>query len=251
MRLASMLLLAILLSCFSIQARAGTGCGSNWLGNDAVGYDPDFSVSAHQQGYLVQPSSDLAAPSKTASSKLNASSKLETASSKPRIAPDERGATIPQSSGPNMSMPDPSPKPLVKPNTTTNNQTNNVSASQVQAQPEIKLIEVSGKWSVKFNDSTNRSLDLILFTNQERVMGSGTLGEDGTKIPLTASGTVNAKELTLTAKTVIGDYVNQIDRQFDLDLLMVNSTLSGTYLLKSAGKFLGKGNATMAKSGVS
>jgi hypothetical protein len=237
MRIVSMLLLAILLSCFSIQAHAD-GCGSNWLGNDAVGYDPDFSVSAHQQGSLVQPFSDLNAP-------------LKTASSKPRIAPDERGPAIPQSSGPNMSMPDPSPKPLVGPNTTANNQTSNANSSLIQVQPEVKLIDVSGKWSVKFNDSTDRSLDLILFTNQDRIMGSGTLVENGTKIPLTASGSVSAKELTLTAKTVLGPYVNQIDRQFDLDLLMANSALSGTYLLKSAGKFLGKGNATMAKSGVS
>jgi len=52
MRFASIVLLWILLSCLSIQAKAGSGCGSNWLGNDAVAYDPDFSVSAHEQGVL-------------------------------------------------------------------------------------------------------------------------------------------------------------------------------------------------------
>jgi hypothetical protein len=232
MRLASLLFLAILLSCLSIQARAA-GCGSNWLGNDAVGYDPDFSVSAHQQGSLVQPSSDLNTP-------------IKTTSSKPRVAPDERGQVIPQSSV-NMSMPDPSPKPLIKPNTTAINQTSNSSSTLTQAQPVVKLIDVSGKWFVKFNESINRSLELILFASQDRVMGSGTLVEDGAKIPLTASGSVSANELLLTAKTVIGDYVNQIDRQFELDLFMSQGTLSGTFLLKSAGKFLAKGNATMAK----
>jgi hypothetical protein len=234
MKIVSMLLLMIFIIYFPIQAYSQCQGGVNPLYDEAVMPDQDFYVSSMQQKANSQ-------------SAVN----MDVSATKPRIPPDERPIVASGSSGPNMSMPDSSPKPLVKPNTTANNQTSNASASLAQAQPEIMLIEVSDKWSVKFNDSTNRSLDLILFTNQERVMGSGTLVEDGTKIPLTASGSVSAKELTLTAKTVIGDYVNQIDRQFDLDLLMVNSTLSGTYLLKSAGKFLGKGNATMAKSGVS
>jgi len=78
-------------------------------------------------------------------------------------------------------------------------------------------------------------------------MGSGTLEEDGTEIPLTASGSVSANELILTAKTVIGPYVNKIDRQFDLEMHVLNDTLSGRYLMKSAGKFLSQGNASMTK----
>ena len=234
MRFASIVLLGILLSCLSIQAKAGSGCGSNWLGNDAVGYDPDFSVSAHEQGYLVHPSSDLSTPIKTSSS------------SKPRVAPDERGRSIPQSSA-NMSMPDPSPKPLIKPNDTASNQTSNSSSTLAQTQDVLKLIDVNGKWLVEFNESMNRSLNLNLFTNQDRVMGSGTLEEDGTEIPLTASGSVSANELILTAKTVIGPYVNQIDRQFDLEMHVLNDTLSGRYIMKSAGKFLSQGNASMTK----
>ena len=233
MRFASIVLLGILLSCLSIQAKAGSGCGSNWLGNDAVGYDPDFSVSAHEQGYLVHPSSDLSTPTKTSSSK-------------PRVAPDERGRSIPQSSA-NMSMPDPSPKPLIKPNDTASNQTSNSSSTLAQTQDVLKLIDVNGKWLVEFNESMNRSLNLNLFTNQDRVMGSGTLEEDGTEIPLTASGSVSANELILTAKTVIGPYVNQIDRQFDLEMHVLNDTLSGRYIMKSAGKFLSQGNASMTK----
>jgi hypothetical protein len=146
----------------------------------------------------------------------------------------------------NMNMPDPSPKPLKSQNTSTASQANNSSAVG-QYQPEVKLIDVSGKWLVKFNESANRTLDLILFANQERIMGSGTLVEDGTKIPLTASGSVSENGLVLTAKTVIGDYVNQVDRQFDLDLSKSGDKLSGTYSLVSAGKFLAKGNATMTK----
>jgi hypothetical protein len=238
MRLKSILFLVILLSCSSGQVLAACNGGPNWLGNDAVGNDPDFSVRAHELGSLVTPSPDLAVP-------------IKTSTSKPRIAPDEKGSMQPSSSGPNMSMPDPSPKPLAKqePNNNSNqtlNQTGN--QSSVLAQQEAKPIDLSGKWSVKFSDSTSRSLDLILLsTGADKTMGSGTLVEDGTRIPVTASGTITGQDVTLTSKTVVGPYVNKVDREYDLDLVMTNNTLSGAYVLKSGGKFLGKGNATAVK----
>jgi hypothetical protein len=109
-------------------------------------------------------------------------------------------------------------------------------------------VDLGGKWSVKFNESTGKSLELILLSvGSGRTMGSGTLEEEGTRIPVTASGTVTDKEVTLTTKTVVGNYVNQIDREYDLDLFMAKGVLSGTYVLKSGGKFLGKGNATAVK----
>jgi hypothetical protein len=229
MKTMSRLLLMIFIIYFPIQAYSECQGGVNPLYDEAVMPDKDFYVSSIQQ-------------------KANSQSFVspDVPSTKPRIPPDERGTTLPQSPV-NMSMPDPSPKPLVNQNTTNINQTSNSSDSLSLAQTANKLIDVSGKWLVKFNESANRTLDLNLFTNQDRVMGSGNLVEDGTKIYLTASGSVSANELILNAKTVIGPYVNQIDRQFDLDLYMSNGTLSGTYLLKSAGKFLAKGNATMAK----
>lgn len=235
MRYKGILFFAILLSCSFGQVQAQCKGGPNWLGNDAVGNDPDFSVRAHELG-TVTPSSDLAIPTKHNTTK-------------PRIAPDERGPVLPQSTGPNMSMPNPNPKPLVKENNSsgkTINLTGNESSGQ--AQTETKSIDLSGKWSVKFPDSPSRSLDLILLSvGADRTMGSGTLVEEGTKIPVTASGTINGQEVTLTTKTVVGDYVNQIDREYDLDLFVENSTLSGTYVLKSSGKFLSKGNATAVR----
>jgi hypothetical protein len=148
-----------------------------------------------------------------------------------------------------MSMPDPSPKPLVNENNSSNKTldlTGNTSSGQ--AQPKAKSIDMSGKWTVKFLDSTGKSLDLILLSaGSDRIMGSGTLVEDGTKIPATASGTLAGQEVTIITKTVVGDYVNKIDREYDLDLFMENDTLSGAYVLKSGGKFLSKGNATAVK----
>lgn len=236
MRPLGILFLGLLLSFSSVQLGASKGCGTNWLGNDAVGYDPDFSVSAHELGSLVTPSPDLGVP-------------IKTSTAKPRVAPDERGPIQAASSGPNMSMPDPSPKPLANPNNNSNqtvDQTGNQSSSQPQ--PEAKSMDLSGKWSVKFNESTGKSLDLILLSvGSDRTMGSGTLAENGTRIPVTASGTIADQEVTLTTKTVVGNYVNQIDKEYDLDLFMANNALSGTYVLKSGGKFLDKGNATAVK----
>jgi hypothetical protein len=232
----SVLFLCSLILFLSVQLGVSKDCGTNWLGNDAVGNDPDFSVSAHELGSLVTPSPDLAVP-------------IKTATTKPRVAPDERGPIQPASSGPNMSMPDTSPRPEVNPNNNSNQTLNQIgNQSSSQPQPEVKPMDLSGKWSVKFNESTGKSLDLILLSvGSNRIMGSGTLVEDGTKIPVTASGTVADQEVTLTTKTVVGNYVNQIDREYDLDLFMANSVLSGTYILKSGGKFLGKGNATALK----
>lgn len=236
MRPLGILFLGLLLSFSSVQLCASKGCGTNWLGNDAVGYDPDFSVSAHELGSLVTPSPDLEVP-------------IKTSTAKPRMAPDERGPIQAASSGPNMSMPDPSPKPLANPNNNSNqtiDQSGNQSYSQTQ--PEAKPIDLSGKWSVKFNDSAGKSLDLILLSvGSDRTMGSGTLIENGTRIPVTASGTIADQEVTLTTKTVVGNYVNQIDKEYDLDLFTANNALSGTYVLKSGGKFLDKGNATAVK----
>ena len=235
MRFKGILFLVIIFSCSISQVQAGCNGGPNWLGNDAVGNDPDFSVRAHELG-TVTPSPDLAVPTKHITTK-------------PRTAPDERVPILSQSTGPNMSMPDPTPKPLVNPNNNSNqtlNQTENQSSSQPQ--PEGKPIDLSGKWSVKFNGSAGRSLDLILLSaGSDRTMGTGTLVEDGTKIPVTVRGTITDSEITLTTKTVVGPYVNQIDREYDLDLFMENDTLSGAYVLKSGGKFLSKGNATAVK----
>ena len=235
MRFKGILFLVIIFSCSISQVQAGCNGGPNWLGNDAVGNDPDFSVRAHELG-TVTPSPDLTVPTKHNTTK-------------PRTAPDERSPVLSQSTGPNMSMPDPSPKPLVNENNSSNKTldlTGNISSGQ--AQPKAKSIDLSGKWTVKFLDSTGKSLDLILLSaGSDRIMGSGTLVEDGTKIPATASGTLAGQEVTIITKTVVGDYVNKIDREYDLDLFMENDTLSGAYVLKSGGKFLSKGNATAVK----
>jgi hypothetical protein len=168
-------------------------------------------------------------------------------------------------SGPNMDMPEPTPKPLVEPNGNLNpalNQTGNVTSNQTQAaqiqqtaEPvnvspmDASPIDVSGKWSVKFDDVVGRSLDLSLWSSSgaNRIMGFGTLMEGGRENSVTASGSVTEQELRLTAKLATPEDTNLEYDECNLDLFTVNDTLSGTYVLRSGGQFLGEGNATAVK----
>ncbi len=109
-------------------------------------------------------------------------------------------------------------------------------------------MDVSGKWSIKFDRRTDRSLDLNLWSSGEnRILGYGTLTLQGTKYSVTASGSVAEQELILATKSSTPEYATQRFDEYDLDLFMVNNTLSGTYVLRSGGQSVGEGNATAIK----
>ncbi|HSD57250.1 MAG TPA: hypothetical protein VLB04_03630 [Methanotrichaceae archaeon] len=167
---------------------------------------------------------------------------------------------VPSMKVPNMDMPEPKPKPLIEPNNNLNpvlSQTSNISSNQTQAaqiqqkaEPmDVSPMDVSGKWSVKFDDGTGRSLGLTLWssTGANRIMGYGTLTEGGRENSVTAAGSVTEQELRLTAKLAAPENANLEYDECDLDLFTVNDTLSGTYVLRSGGQFLGEGNATAVK----
>ena len=160
---------------------------------------------------------------------------------------------VPSMNVPNMDMPDPSPKPLVKPNDNPNqalNQADSISSDQTQVaqmQQEGGPMDVSGKWSIKLNDRTGTSLSLTLWSSGgTKIMGYGTLIENGAENSITARGSVTAQELTLTAMLATPEYANQKFDECYFDLFMLNNTLSGTYVL-SGGLSPGKGNATAVK----
>lgn len=172
----------------------------------------------------------------------------------PSMPVPDMSVPAPHISPPTMDVPAPSPKPLDKPNSKpiqALNKTGNTSSSQAQVtqiQQEVLSMNVSGKWSIKFNDGTDKSLDLNLWpSGGNRIMGYGTLTEGDAKHSVTASGSSTARELKLIAKSATPEYANQKYDEYDLDLLMVNNTLSGTYVLMSGGQSLGRGNATAVK----
>ena len=206
-------------------ALAGEGCGSNWLESD--NNDQDFWVSNNQN--LGSSGSDS-----------------DATSSKPRIPPDERPIALPSSSGPNMSMPEPLPKPLDAENETardSGNETalNNSSSASAPRQPQT--LDVEGKWLIKMDNSTDRSLDLILIQNEKSIMASGNLMTDGSEIAVTGHGSLEDKDLSLKVKTVVREYGNQIDKRYDLELVVGNGSLSGKYKEYSGEKPAGEGRA--------
>ncbi len=158
--------------------------------------------------------------------------------------------TAPASSGPNMDLPKPETKSLIAPdnNTIQTKPTGNMSPNQSQASQKPQTLDVSGKWSIKFDKRTDRSLDLNLWSSSKnRILGYGTLTEEGVKYSVTASGSINEQELTLTTKSATPEYATQKFDEYDLDLFMANSTLSGTYVLSSDGQSSGEGSATAVR----
>ena len=161
--------------------------------------------------------------------------------------------TGPASSGPNMDMPKPETRSLIEPNnnSTQTKPTGSISPNQTQVsktQQTVMTMDVSGKWSIKFDKRTDRSLDLNLWASSKNgILGYGTLTEAGAKNSVTASGSINGQELTLTTKSSTPEYATKKFDEYDLDLFMANNTLSGTYVLSSDGQSQGEGNATAIK----
>jgi hypothetical protein len=145
-----------------------------------------------------------------------------------------------------MSMPEPLPKPLDAENETardSGNETalNNSSSASAPRQPQP--LDVEGKWLIKMDNSTDRSLDLILIQNEKSIMASGNLMTDGSEIAVTGHGSLEDKDLSLKVKTVVMEYGNQIDKRYDLELVVGNSSLSGKYKEYSGEKPAGEGRA--------
>jgi hypothetical protein len=225
MRLASILLSALILSCFSAQTQV------NIFGLNMT--EPEPLISQPNMG---APEPLITGPNMGVP--------------KPLISKPNMEMPEPLTPKPNMEMPKPNPKPPIVQNKNSNqaiNQTANISSNKTQMnqmQQEVKPLNVSGKWSIKLDGSTDSSLDLNLWSSSgAKILGFGTLTKGSTSNSVTTMGSVDVRELTLTVKSAIPDY----DREYDLHLFMVNNTLSGTYVLKSGGVYLDKGNATAIK----
>jgi hypothetical protein len=191
MRLASLLLFAILLSCISFQACA------------------------------IEPG-DIAAPS---------------------IKAANMEMPTPIITSPNMNVPAPKQK----------QQDSNATQIDDQTQTtEAKPDDLSGKWSIKFDDRPDRSLDLTLWSSgRTKIMGYGTLTKGSTGNSVTVSGSLAGEELTLAVQSAESESSGQNSDKYDLHLFLANNTsgnaMSGTYILSSGGEFLGDGNATAIK----
>jgi hypothetical protein len=172
------------------------------------------------------------------------------------IEPGEIAA--PSIKAPNMNMPKPiitspsmdTPEPKQTPNQTLN-QNGSTNTNQNQLTKAIPN-DLSGKWSIKFDDRPDRSLDLTLWSSgRTKIMGYGTLTKGGTGNSVTASGSFAEEELILAVQSAESEYAKEKYDEYDLDLFVVNNTanntLTGTYILTFGGEFVGDGNATAVK----
>lgn len=235
-----------------IEVRMRSG---QYLGSDTNGYDESRTAK-----YVIT-TENAQEVAKPAPVDPNPHPKARTADvtiekTKPRVAPDERPKQLPTSNpnGPNMSMPDPTPKPL---DTAENEDTSvevgaadfpEVEGSTVQSRSDAQ--SMGGKWTINL-EGLGSTLELILIPTGQGFMGSGNLIEGKTKIPVTASGSVSRDRVQLEAKTVVGDYVNKIDKSFSMELAESGGIFSGSYEAYEGEKLLSEGNATASKPGLS
>jgi len=184
--------------------------------------------------------------SNTASPVVNAHPESKTSdpiSNRPRVAPDERTRAVPTVSGPNMQMPDPSPKPLAQSTTQVVVETGQV-GTESQG-PEI--MEVEGKWTVRLDNTGTTLNPLTLIQTEKSVMGMGTLNEQNTKLQVSAKGSVSKNTMSLDIWTIVAEYGNKIDKHIELELVKVDRVISGSYEMYSGEDLIGKGNATATR----
>jgi hypothetical protein len=125
-------------------------------------------------------------------------------------------------------------------------------ANQSENKTNDQSDNLSGKWSIRFEDRPDRLLDLTLWSSDEnKFMGYGTVTQESKSSSVTVSGSLEDDELTLTVTSTESDYSGQVHDKYDIILTVANSTavnsMSGTYILTSGGEFVGDGNAKAIK----
>ena len=144
--------------------------------------------------------------------------------------------------GANMNVPDTKPIPLAQP-------TEALAAEAPQeSEQEPEILDVEGKWTVKLEQSGISLNPLNLIQTGQSLMGSGVFNEGGSKIQVTATGSVSSDAMSLHIWTVVSEYGNQIDKSVDLDLVQADRTVSGSYQLYSGEELIGSGNATASRA---
>ena len=162
------------------------------------------------------------------------------------MAPDEMSRTTTPTSGPNMQMPDPSPKAPLEAATQAVAETAEAMPAQVEPR-EPEIMEVEGKWTIKLENEGATLNPLTLIQTGKSVMGMGTLNEQNTKLQVSAKGSVSGNSMSLEVNTVVSEYGNKIDKSIDLELVKVDRVISGSYEMYSGEDLIGKGNVTATR----
>lgn len=123
------------------------------------------------------------------------------------------------------------------------------SSSTTQSTKKAATIDLAGKWKVSLEKSevdqdhgAEKDMNLILIQTGDRLQGYGTILEDGTDIPATATGTISQEGISLDVK------LTQQKKDYRLDMALVKSELLGSYELYETEMLRENGNATASRS---
>jgi hypothetical protein len=105
-----------------------------------------------------------------------------------------------------------------------------------------QVSDLAGKWKLVLQQDPKASMDLILIQSGDRLQGYGTLAENGADIPATAMGSISKDAVSLEVK------LNKQKQDYNLDLLLTNGGLEGSYELYDDDKLSQSGNATAVRS---
>ena len=90
---------------------------------------------------------------------------------------------------------------------------------------------------------------MILMQTKDDIIGSGNLNEGRDNLQILAKGSFENQNIMLDVKTVVGEFVNKIDKRYKLALIPNNKTLSGNYEEYSGEISVNKGNVTVTRLG--
>jgi len=172
----------------------------------------------------------------------------------PSIPAANMDMPTPKITAPNMDMPESNSKTQAGQNDSSKNSSVSQTPAGFNASEESSVSEeeeggdsISGKWSVRFEDLKDRTLDLTLWSaGAERIMGFGTETKGSSSGSISASGSFAKNELILTVKPAQSEKEGGTGEQYDFDLQLNGNALSGTYVM-TGGEISASGNATAAK----
>jgi hypothetical protein len=112
------------------------------------------------------------------------------------------------------------------------------------AEKKAPTIDLAGKWRVMLEKSPAEQniIDLILIQTGDRLQGYGTLLEEGSDSPATATGSISEEGISLDVKLI------QQKKDYRLDMALVKSELEGSYELYDMEALAENGNATARRS---
>lgn len=133
-------------------------------------------------------------------------------------------------------------------NETEENSTAAPVVERAAVQSEVPVIDLAGKWMLRMageNDEqgAGKIMEIILIQTGDRLQGYGTVLDEDSEIPATATGSISQDDINLDVK------LTEQKENYRLSLTLVGSQLEGSYQLYDMQKLSESGNATATRSG--